>query len=199
MKVFGLTGGVASGKSTAAAWFRQQHVPVIDADALSKEATWPGTPGLAGIVEAFGTGILLPSGELDRLKLADEVFSSPAKLQTLNSIIHPQVQEQYQIELDKLSKEGHAWVCYDVPLLFETNLHARISPVVLIATSPEIQIQRAQERSGWTLEQTQRRIRSQMPLADKIWLADYVVYNDGNLDKLYEQLFRVLSRLRQIV
>lgn len=196
MLVFGLTGGVASGKSTIAEHFRRRGIPVIDADVLAREVVAPGTPGLAEILRTFGNGVATSGGELDRARLAELVFSDPENLQRLERIVHPLVAEALKTQLETYRLAGHGLVGYDVPLLFERGLEKRFSPVVLVAASPARQLERAMRRNGWREDQAWARIRAQLPLEHKRRLADYVIDNDGSLESASAQADDVLASLR---
>lgn len=196
VRVFGLTGGVASGKSTVAARFRERGVPVVDADELARRAVAPGTAALQEILETFGRDYASPEGTLDRAKLAARVFGDASALQQLNSIVHPRVAQLFQADLQQLQARGHALVCYEVPLLFENQLHHRLRPVVLVALPRPLQLERAMRRSGWSAEQAAARIDAQLPLAQKRQLADYVIDNDGPLQQTLERADHVLDAIR---
>ncbi len=196
MHVFGLTGGVASGKSVVADRFRRRGVPVIDADVLARQAVVPGSPALSRIVDHFGTGILSHDGVLDRALLAKRVFDDREQLATLNTIVHPEVARLLEARLDELRKQNTELVCYEVPLLFENGLQERLRPVVLVATSPRLQVERAITRSGWTEAQARARIEAQWSLDDKRALADYVIDNDGTLEQTRLRADEVLRAVR---
>lgn len=194
--MFGLTGGVASGKSVVADRFRRRGVPVIDADVLARQAVVPGSPALSRIVDHFGTGILSHDGVLDRALLAKRVFDDREQLATLNTIVHPEVARLLEARLDELRKQNTELVCYEVPLLFENGLQERLRPVVLVATSPRLQVERAITRSGWTEAQARARIEAQWSLDDKRALADYVIDNDGTLEQTRLRADEVLRAVR---
>lgn len=196
MHVFGLTGGVASGKSVVADRFRRRGVPVIDADVLARQAVVPGSPALSRIVDHFGPGILSHDGVLDRALLAKRVFDDREQLATLNTIVHPEVARLLEARLDELRKQNTELVCYEVPLLFENGLQERLRPVVLVATSPRLQVERAITRSGWTEAQARARIEAQWSLDDKRALADYVIDNDGTLEQTRLRADEVLRAVR---
>lgn len=196
MRVFGLTGGVASGKSVVAAHYRGLGVPVIDADDLAREIVRPGTEALAEIVERFGPEVLAADGSLDRARLAAIIFDDAHARRALEAITHPRVATRLRDELDTLARRAASLVCYEVPLLFENELQEHFRPVVLVAAEPETQVRRAMARNGWSREQTLARIAAQMPLSDKRRLADFVIDNDGNLDATLRQAEEVLARVR---
>jgi dephospho-CoA kinase len=180
--VFGLTGGIGSGKSTVAKRFRERGLGVIDADELAREVVAPGTPGLGEIVEEFGKEVLDASGALDRPKLAELVFGDEAKRRRLNAITHPRVRELSQERVAALDAKGEPLACYEVPLLVESGLADILRPLVVVSVDEATQIARTTMRDGSTEEHAQKRVRSQMPLADKAKLADYVIDNSGSIE-----------------
>jgi dephospho-CoA kinase len=194
VRVFGLTGGLGSGKSTVARRFRER-VPVIDADDLAREVVAPGQPALAEIAEQFGPGVLTAEGSLDRSALAAIVFADPSALAQLNKITHPRVAALLQTRLAALETQGIQTACYELPLLFENNLEQRYQPTVLVAASTETQITRALGRSGLSREQALARIGAQLPLSEKAARADYVIDNDGSLEATFRQADAVLSEI----
>lgn len=194
--VFGLTGGVASGKSSAARYFAQRGVEVIDADELAREVVMPGSDALREIEAAFGA-VTADDGTLDRAALASIVFSDPQALATLNAITHPRVAALFRQRLSTLQAQGRdpLLVCYEVPLLFENGLHTWLRPVVVVACDPKLQLERAIARNGWTPTHAQQRIDAQMPLHEKRVRADLVIENDGSLADLERRCEEVLQRL----
>ena len=196
LRVFGLTGGIGSGKSSVAALLRERGVPVVDADELAREAVAKGSQGLAEVVAAFGRQMLGPDGNLDRQQLGALVFSDAEARKRLNSITHPRVRLLSQQRFMELERQGIALAAYDVPLLFEVGLDAVLRPVVVVAASEAEQLERIQARDGLSAEAARARIRAQLPLAEKQQRADYVVDNDGPLSALPAKVDGLLSQLR---
>jgi len=193
--VVGLTGGIASGKSTVAQVLREQGVVVVDADQLAREVVAPGSPGLAEIVAHFGRGVLTPSGELDREALGQIVFSDAEARRQLNGITHPRVAELSMQRLAAAQDTETPYVVYEVPLLVETGLHAGMDANVVVAAAPELQVKRMVERDGLSPDQAQARIDAQFPLDKKISIADYVIDNGGSLARLKQQTRKVHGQL----
>ena len=180
MLLIGLTGGVATGKSTVAKMLRTCGAVIIDADALAREVVQPGKPAWRDIVRLYGEQVLKPDRTLNRPALAHIVFRDSHKLRALNAIIHPRVaREQARLTRDIGRKDPDAIVMYDVPLLFEAGVDKRVDRIVVVAADRETQITRLQRRDHLTRAEALRRIRSQLPLATKIKQADYVI--DGTL------------------
>jgi dephospho-CoA kinase len=183
--VIGLTGGIATGKSTVSDYLAQQyHWPVFDADIYARAAVLPGTTGLAAIVDRYGSEVLLADSTLNRAKLGEIVFTYANERQWLESIIHPYVRQCFAQDLSEVTDTAVAVI----PLLFEANLQNIVSEVWVVTCSPQQQIDRLQARNQLTLEQAQARIRSQMPLAAKARLADVVLDNSGTAADLIEQI-----------
>jgi len=180
IRVFGLTGGIGSGKSTVAARFRARGVPVIDADVLAREVVARGSPGLSEIVESFGEGVLDSEGNLDRPKLAEIVFHDESARQRLNAITHPRVRDLALSRVQELGEKGEPLACYEVPLLIETGLTDVLRPLVVVVVDEATQVERTVARDGSSSEHARARIASQMPLAEKAKLADHVIDNSGS-------------------
>jgi dephospho-CoA kinase len=196
--VFGLTGGIGSGKSSVAGLLRERGVPVVDADELAREAVAVGSPGLDEIVAAFGPGVLGADGALDRKSFARLVFADPAARQRLNAITHPIVRRLSQERFAALERDGVALAAYDVPLLFEVGLDQVLRPVVVVAASEQTQVARVMARDGLTADEAKARIAAQLPLADKRTRADYVLENDGSRAELAQQVDVLLTKLRGV-
>jgi dephospho-CoA kinase len=176
MIVAGLTGGVAAGKSTVARLFQDCGAVLLDADILARQVVEPGKPAWRDIVRAYGPGILRPDRSLDRAALATIVFRDPAKLRTLNAIVHPRVaREQARLTREIAQKSPGAVVIYDAALLIETGAHERMDRVILVTAERKIQMARLQHRDGLAPGEAWRRIRSQMPVEEKRRYADYVL------------------------
>jgi dephospho-CoA kinase len=181
VRVVGLTGGIASGKSTFSALLRARGVPVIDADALARAAVAPGSHTLARIAEAFGPRALLPDGSLDRRWMGARVFDDPAERRRLEAITHPAVRDLMLAEVVRLREAGHALAFYDVPLLFEVGLDGAVDSVVVV----------------WTPREAEARISAQLPIDEKADRADFVVENQGPPEALAAKADRLLADLRQ--
>jgi dephospho-CoA kinase len=190
--VFGLTGGIASGKSTVSRLFAGRGIPVVDADEVARAVVQPGTPGLAALVEAFGPGILGENGALDRKALADVAFASREAQGRLNGITHPRIAIETQRRLAAITGPI---ACYDAALLVENGLVDAFRPLVVVAAPPELQRARILSRDGLTSEEADRRIALQKPMADKVAVADFVLQNDKTLDDLRERSTEVLDAI----
>lgn len=195
-KVFGLTGGIASGKSTVGKRLQELGVPVIDADQVARDVVAKGTEGLAALVSAFGEQILLPSGELDRKALAAIAFASPEGRATLNAITHPRIGMATAQAIGELRAQQAPLVCYEAALLIENGLADAFRPLIVVAASEQAQIARAIERDGATEDEVRARITAQMPLAAKVAKADIVIHNDGDLAHLLAQTDAALAQVR---
>jgi dephospho-CoA kinase len=194
--VFGLTGGIGSGKSSVAALLRDRGVPVVDADELAREVVMPQSPGLAEIVRVFGAQMLGPDGDLDRKRLGALVFSDAAARKRLNAITHPLVRALSQRRFAELAQQGVTLAAYDVPLLFEVGLDAVLRPIVVVTASEAAQLERIMARDGLTETEARSRIAAQLPLAEKQRRADYVLDNNGSPAELARQVDQVLEKLR---
>jgi len=195
MKVIGLTGGIASGKSTVATELRKQNVPVFDADEVSRNAVAKGSKGLALVAEAFGAKYLTADGEMDRAKISQLVFSDKEALKTLEGILHKIVWDEAEAFLAEAREQKAKLAVLDVPLLIETKWHERVDLVWLVAVSKEQQIKRAMIRSGMTEEEVKARIAAQMSLEDKKKFADVVLDNSGALEETLAQVHAEMAKL----
>ena len=183
--VLGLTGGIGSGKSAASAWFEAQGIVVIDADVVAREVVEKGQPALQQIQQHFGDWVLLENGELDRRALREYIFKEPSARQALEKITHHAIRESIIRQLDAADSP---YVVLVSPLLFETNQHQLTQHTLLIDATETLQIHRASQRDGQTVEQIHKIIQAQMPRAEKQRLANDIVLNDGHLDHLYSKL-----------
>ena len=180
MILVGLTGGVATGKSTVAKMFMRCGAVVIDADELARDVVKPGKPAWREIVELFGKTVLSQDRSLNRQALGSIVFRNPIKRRQLERIIHPRVaREQARLTNQAARTDPQAVVIYDVPLLFEAGIDKRVDHTIVVTADRKTQIARLKKRNGLSQAEAIRRIRSQMPLSKKIRLADIVV--DGTL------------------
>lgn len=193
--MFGLTGGIASGKSAVAAHLRKRGVPVIDADLLARDGVAKGSSGLAQVVKAFGESMLAADGSLDRKKLAAEVFTHDEKRATLNGIVHPIVTMLTFERAAELRDEGHALACYEAALIVENGVADAFRPLVVVAAPEDTQVARACARDQATEADVRARIRAQMPLAEKARVADFVIENAGTLADLDRRTDEVLAAI----
>lgn len=192
----GLTGGIASGKSTVAGLFRAWGAFVADADDISRHALDPGMECYEKTVSAFGRDILFQDGTVDRKKVAGIVFSDPNALNTLNGIIHPYVRETIRAESEKAyAEDSNRLIVWDVPLLFETGYETEVAKTVVVTARQDIRIRRIVERDGSTKAAALRRIRNQMPDREKIKRADIVIRNNGSLAELEQRTREVFDEL----
>lgn len=196
MKWIGLTGGIATGKSTVSQILKQQGYPIVDADQIAREVVAPKTVGLAQIQKVFGYEVMTDSGELNRKKLGQIVFDDIEKRLKLEKIIHPLVQERVKEIRNDLASRGHKLAFYDVPLLFEKGLQAQFDLTVCVACSDETQLKRLMSRDQLDSKAALARIKSQMSLSQKISLSDHVIWNDGNLIDLEYQVNDALIKIK---
>jgi dephospho-CoA kinase len=195
IRVFGLTGGLGSGKSSVAAHYRARGLPVIDADVLARAVVAPGSPALSEIAAAFGDDMLQPDGTLDRSKLGRHIFAEPTARERLEQITHPRIQALRDAELAELADAGQPLACYEVPLLFEKGLESGLRPVVVIVVPEAMQLERAMRRDQASEQHVRARLAAQLPLADKTRRADYLIDNSGPLAATLEAADDVLRRV----
>jgi len=196
VKLIGLTGGIASGKSTVAKILTQLGAAIVDADQLSREVVAPGHDGWKEIVATFGSEVLQADQTLDRQKLRTIIFNNPDARKQLEAIIHPRVRALAEQRIREHSDAGFALIVYEVPLLFEGKIHEWLRPVILVACNVDIQRQRLQQRDAIDATAAQKIIDAQMSLEEKRRLADYVIENDGNLADLEAQVRAVLAKIQ---
>ena len=196
MKLIGLTGGIASGKSTVAAILERLGAAIINADELSREVVQPGKDAWREIVNTFGPEILQQDKTLDRRKLRTIVFDNPEARRKLEAIIHPPVRSLAEDRIRELASAGRSVIVYEVPLLFEVQIHLWLRPVILVACDATTQKKRLSERDQLTELEAQQHIDAQMSLDEKRKLADYVIENNGGLDELEEQVRSVLEKIK---
>ena len=195
MKVIGLTGGIASGKSTAARLLGDLGAPVIDADQLAREAVRPGSDTLAAIVAAFGAEVLRDDGALDRVALGKQVFAAPDARRMLESIVHPEVRRLAQLKLQALKASGAQVVFYMAPLLIEAGADTLCDEIWVVDVDDTTQLQRASARDGMSGEEAQQRVSAQMPPAEKARRGDVVIDNRGTIEALAQRLKELWKEL----
>lgn len=190
MLIIGLTGGIASGKSTVARMFEEKSAVVFDADVISREVVSVGEPAWEDIVHHFGPEILLKNGDIDRKKLGDIVFGDTSSRNKLNSIVHPRVIEKLIEDTNALKKQNprKKVIVFDVPLLIETGMHALVDVVVLVYTPINIQKKRIKNRDGFSDKEIEERLSSQMGIEEKKQYVDFTIDNSGSLDETLKQV-----------
>ncbi|MEO7097118.1 MAG: dephospho-CoA kinase [Polyangiales bacterium] len=199
MHVFGLTGGIASGKSMVLGVFRAGGVATVDADEMARRVVEPGSEGLAAIVSAFGDAVLLEGGALDRKKLASLVFGDEQRRRTLNGIVHPRVALATQARFTELAAEGATLGCYDAALLVETGLAAMFRPLVVVAAPRAMQHARLVARDGLTAAEADARLDAQAPLEAKLAAADVVIWNDADVTTIETRAREALARVQELI
>lgn len=197
MILVGLTGGIATGKSTVADLFRRFGAAVIDADQLARDVVQPGKPAWREIVKCFGKRVLLPDRTIDRPALGSIVFRNRRKLRRLERIIHPRVAREQQRRARRIARRTpNAIIIYEVPLLFEAGVNTRVDKIIVVTADRETQVARLKQRNGLTRRQAFQRIRSQMPLAEKARRADIVLDGTKNKSLLSREIRRLVRDLR---
>ncbi len=194
-RVFGLTGGIGTGKSTVARMFAARGVPVLDADALAREVVAPGTVGNAEIAAAWPQ-VIGPDGAVDRKKLAAVVFADPAARARLEGITHPLIQQASASRLADLAAEGHPLAIYEAALLVESGRWQDFDGLIVVTASPQRQIERAIARGGLSRAEAEARVKAQLPTEQKARLATHLIDNDGPLDQTEAQVEHLLPTLR---
>lgn len=192
----GLTGGIASGKSTAARAFASHGVAVVDADVLAREVVRKGSDAWKEIIQTFGSEYIQENGTLDRQKLGARVFSDQKAREQLNQITHPRVAALAAERFAALMHTETPYIVYEVPLLIETGMHEHMDAVVVVSAPEDVQIARIKARDGLTQEAARARLAAQLPLKKKVEAADFVICNDGTLETLQQQVTDVHRRLR---
>ena len=192
-RIIGLTGGIATGKSTVSRYLEEKHqIPVLDADVYARQAVAVGSPVLGAIVDRYGAAMLNPDGSLNRSRLGEVVFQDPQEKGWLEQQIHPVVRQCFR---EAMAALAHAPIVVQViPLLFEAGLTDQVTEIWVVACTPDQQRQRLMSRNGLTVKQAEARIVSQMPLAEKMALADGVLDNSGDLTTLVRQVDQALHQ-----
>jgi dephospho-CoA kinase len=198
MLVVGLTGGIASGKSTVSRIFGEAGIPVICADDLAHEVVKPGSAALDEIRRTFGDEFVDSDGALDRVAMARLVFRDKDKRKTLESIIHPRVEQERERLLQEFAAQGHSIVIVDVPLLYESGWEDSFDMIVLAYVSPEAQIERLIARDSLSPDEARSRLDAQMPIDEKKALAARVIDNTGSIERTREQVVEIIEELRDI-
>ncbi|ART77565.1 dephospho-CoA kinase [Sutcliffiella horikoshii] len=191
--VIGLTGGIASGKSTVANMLRDKNIPIVDADIVAREVVEIGTDTYKELVKEFGTEILNDDKTLNRPKLGSIIFQDETKRQKLNNIMHPSIRTSMKEKTQKFLEDGHEVVVMDIPLLFESKLTHLVDKTLLVYVTEATQLKRLMERNDLSEKEATDRIRSQMPLTEKVKLSHAVIDNNGSVTKTEQQLNDILT------
>jgi len=194
MRLLGLTGGIATGKSTVASLFAEAGCAVVDTDQLARQAVEPGTPALAEILRAFGSGVIDEAGRLRRSELARRVFADPEVRQRLEAILHPPIRRLWQDQVERWRAAGCGIGMVVIPLLFETQAADEFDRVVCTACSEASQHERLAAR-GWTPSEAAARLEAQWPSEVKVVRSDLVVWTEGDLSVARSQVSRILRQL----
>jgi dephospho-CoA kinase len=192
-QVVALTGGIGTGKSSASRFFEEKGAVTVSADELAHEVTLPGSPGLQTVVNRFGPGVLTAAGELNRPALAAIVFADPVARRDLEAITHPLIR---QAALARFSAAAHTpMIVYDVPLLFEAGLDGLGFKAIVVVSAPAAIVEERLKLRGLSAEQISKRMAAQMPLAEKIKRADFVIDNSGTREELKAKSFEVFDQI----
>jgi len=198
MLIVGLTGGIASGKSTMADMFKKEGAYIIDIDMISRDVVKPGKPAWQDVIHIFGKEVLNEDQTLNRKKVGDIVFSDAEKRKKLEEIIHPKITAESLMKINKIAKkDNQAIVIIDIPLLIETGKQDTVDKVVLVFTSPQGQIERLVKRDGLSLEDAHRRLAAQMPIENKKKYAQYIINNEEPLDKIQKKVKEIFRELKK--
>jgi dephospho-CoA kinase len=196
LHLFGLTGGIACGKTTVAGFLRDRGVPVIDADQVARDVVAAGSPALHEIASRFGAEVLSVDGSLDRKKLGAIVFADAEARRTLEAITHPRIRDRATELATALAREGHTLAAYEAALLIESSLQDRFRPLVVVTVDSETQVARVMARDGFSREQAVARLDAQMPLSEKVLLADHVIDTSMDLASVRARTHDVLVAIR---
>ncbi|MGE7688183.1 dephospho-CoA kinase [Lysinibacillus sp. NPDC097214] len=191
--IIGLTGSIASGKSTVVKMMTALGLPIVDADIVARDVVEPGTETLKLIAENFGQDILLEDGSLNRVKLGDIIFHEPVKRKMLNDIMHPAIRKEMLRQRDAYIEAGEKHVVMDIPLLFESKLQHFVERIIVVSVSEEVQLRRLMERNNLSKEDALARMHSQLPMSVKEKGAHAVIYNNENLEQTEQQLKKILT------
>ncbi len=195
LKLIGLTGGIGSGKSTVAAIIRAEAIPVIDADVIARAVVEPGQPAHGEIAREW-PAVIAADGQIDRKKLGAIVFSHAQSRGRLEAVTHPRIRHEVATQAAELAAKGHQLAFLEAALLVETGFYKQLDGLVVVSASEEAQLARVMARDAWPRAIALARIRAQLPLADKIRLANHVLDNCGSLEALRAQVLRLIGALK---
>jgi dephospho-CoA kinase len=200
MLIVGLTGGVASGKTTVSQVLKEEGAYIIDADRIARELVRPHAPAWKKLVRAFGKEILREDGSIHRKKFADKVFADLSQRKLLNQILHPRIRKEMEQKAKEIGqKDPEAIVVIDAPLLVELGDHRQMDKLIVVTSTQKQQIERLRERDGISAEEALRMVASQMPVEDKVKLADFVIQNKGSFQETRKKTREIFKELKRVV
>lgn len=199
MITFGLTGGIACGKSTVTKTFRRLDIPMVDADQVARDVVIPGSKGLSLVVDAFGSEYLNEDGTLNRTKLGALVFSNVQALSKINYLMSPLIQDESDRQVQKAHQDGHQLVGYDAALICEQGNASRYRPLIVVVCSQQIQLERLMKRNSLTHNEAMSRINAQMSVEDKKKMADFVIDSSGTVEESIASTENIIKTLRSML
>ncbi|WP_019415942.1 dephospho-CoA kinase [Paenisporosarcina sp. TG20] len=191
--IIGLTGSIASGKSTISAMLKEMGFPIIDADLVARSVVEPGTKTLQEIERVFGHEVINSDGTLNRESLGNLIFHNPKIRKQLNELIHPAIRTEMLRMRDEILQSGEKDMVMDIPLLFESKLQHFVDKILVVSVTEEIQLQRLMKRNSLSIEEAKSRIQTQLPISEKEKGADAIIYNNESIQKSKDQLMRILE------
>lgn len=195
MIILGLTGGIATGKSTVSQFFIDKGIPVIDTDIIARNLLKKGTKTYYEVIKFFSDDILLTNREINRKQLGRIIFSNVKKREQLNEIVHPKVMDEVNQEIKRHKENGEKLIVIDVPLLFETNYQRIVDKTIVVYAKPIKQLERLASRDNISIEYAKMKIDAQMPLSEKVDRADYVIDNSYSILKTKRDFLNILEDL----
>lgn len=192
--IIGLTGSIASGKSTVSKMLEDLGYPIIDADLVARKVVEPGSETLKEIEALFGSEVIREDGTMNREKVGAYIFSDPVKRKQMNDIIHPAIRTEMLRQRSAFMAEGHQTIVMDIPLLFESKLQHFVDKILVVSVTEDNQLSRLMERNGLNEKDARARIGSQLPMSVKEEGADAVIYNNGTIEETAQQLTRILKQ-----
>ncbi len=193
--IVGLTGGIATGKSTVSKFFIDEGIPVIDTDLIARNLLSKGTKTYYEVIQFFSNEILLTNKEINRKKLGRVIFTNPKKRKKLNEIVHPKVRDEVNEQIKKYEEKGHPIIVIDVPLLFETKYQEVVDKTIVVYAKEIKQLERLASRDNISVEYAKMKIDAQMPLSEKVERADYVIDNSFSILQTKRDFLRVLKEI----
>lgn len=191
--IIGLTGSIATGKSTIAAMFEEFKIPVIDADKAAREVVNPGEAASKEIRQTFGDEVFHEDNTLNRERLGEIIFADEEKRKQLNNIVHPAIRKRMLEKKEELLADGAECIVFDIPLLFESKLEHFVEKIIVVSVDEDVQLKRLMDRNTFTITEAKQRISSQIPVTEKAEKADAVIDNNGSIEESQKQLEAILD------